>query len=187
MVFTYFAGVPFVDARAEKPKRFYIDISNSHNNIDLSDVSIYSRESAQSILLSELLDSSSSPVSKIVVSQYTLEPPVTRVVFHLRHQIDPLTDIDNNLLTVKIPMKKFPLLAKLSSYNEVPEADTENPTSGDENPVPNIEETKSSTEESELGISISNPDRPAIVNTVDIIGNKFILCFDIQVLNLQHL
>jgi type II secretory pathway component GspD/PulD (secretin) len=102
----------FVEAKAGKPQRFFMDISNSHNNIDLAEATVLPMSTfdpdkiklSHPIPLRDLLGAPEFPVSRIVVAQHSLEPPVTRVVFHLRRLIDPLTEANENTLVVKIPV-----------------------------------------------------------------------------------
>jgi general secretion pathway protein D len=109
----------FVEANAEKPQRFYIDINNSILDTGFSQgyggfspfFQGYGGFSPYWVLDSGIQHPVSSvqypepfPISKMVVAQHALRPPVTRVVFHLRDQINPLTEADSNLLIVRIPI-----------------------------------------------------------------------------------
>jgi len=152
----------FVEAKAGKPERFYIDIDNSHNNIDLSDAAVHDKISSLSTPLSDLLSSSAFPISRIVVAQHTLLPPVTRVVFHLRQQIDPLTEANENVLMVRIPMEQSLALAEVTGDQEmIGVGNTEAIDTDMQNPESSVDKSESDDSESkgeDSAISVEEPN-----------------------------
>ncbi|MBD3183199.1 hypothetical protein GF312_12965, partial [Candidatus Poribacteria bacterium] len=94
----------FVNAEGEKPLRFYVDIIKSQININSSDIDYIPPDSGNISIIKdkdELFESDYSPVSRIVIAQFSSTPPVVRVVFYMKDWVEPDLQSSGNSLLVR--------------------------------------------------------------------------------------
>ena len=97
----------FLVANENNMERFYIDISNSKNRINVDNIYVTTENQEQPTPLAQILEDSSFPINKLVIAQNSLIPPITRVVFHLREKITPTVTANSEILKITIPVKKI--------------------------------------------------------------------------------